>query len=180
MANASWRINTLQSGSLIFIKQMAALYNTKFYDGIHRVLEMNYTDLDITYQIELNENGSVVHEGTPFSYTPYTVWQAISRGELHGDIALMEQKYRVLGDFSLVMQWGAFSIHNSDKSKSTAVQTNHCAFVIFYSKTYLLPLYKLFLYSGPNGKWGHSDTHCGEQMNEEYFSDTDRSLQAYA
>lgn len=116
MADASWGINKeneVQNESLVFTKQMAALYNKNSYDGTNRVLEMNYTDLNVTYQIELKADGSVVHEGQPLPYTtrietPYPVWKAISRGELRGDTALMEQKYRVLGDFSLIMQWGHF------------------------------------------------------------------------
>lgn len=82
MANASWGINKdneVQSESLVFTRQMAALYNKNAYDGTERVLEMNYTDLNVTYQIELKADGSVVHEGQSLPYTtrvetPYSVW----------------------------------------------------------------------------------------------------------
>ena len=37
---------------------MAALYNKDAYDGKDRVIEMNYTDLDRSYQIFLGKDGS--------------------------------------------------------------------------------------------------------------------------
>lgn len=40
---------------LVFTRQMAALYNKDAYDGKDRVLEIHFTDLDHTYQIQLSK-----------------------------------------------------------------------------------------------------------------------------
>ncbi len=37
--------------------------------------------------------------------TPFTVWSAISRGEIGGAEALGKQMYTVSGDFSLMIDW---------------------------------------------------------------------------
>jgi len=116
MADASWGVE--ESGektdeSLIFTRQMAALYQKSAWPGKDLVLEMRYTDIDRRYQILLQKDGSRVLSGdflpaTTIIETPYTLWQAIAAGEEQGDRALMEQKYRVKGDFSLMVRWDAF------------------------------------------------------------------------
>lgn len=37
-------------------------------------------------------------------HTPSEVWLAVSRGELNGQMAFMQEKYTVEGDFSLLMK----------------------------------------------------------------------------
>ena len=119
MADASWGIeqnnssesSTEKNESLIFTKQMAALYNTKNYDGKDRILEMHYTDINKTYQVILTAEGSSVIENPTAKYTtrietPFEVWVAISRGELNGMKALITGKYKVIGDVTLMMKWG--------------------------------------------------------------------------
>lgn len=119
MADASWGIeqnnssesSTEKNESLIFTKQMAALYNTKNYDGKDRILEMHYTDINKTYQVILTAEGSSVIENPTTKYTtrietPFEVWVAISRGELNGMKALITGKYKVIGDVTLMMKWG--------------------------------------------------------------------------
>jgi len=113
MADASWGVaKSGDSGappddSLGFTRQMAALYRP---DGEARVLEINYSDIGKTYQILLTAKGSeVITDGfrtfTTRIETPYTVWRAISRGEISGQEALFQRKYRVIGDFSLMLKW---------------------------------------------------------------------------
>ena len=127
MADASWGIEEsgkkTEDPSLSFTRQMAALYNKNSYDGKPRVLEICYTDLGKTYQILLDKDGSkVVTDGslTPTTRidTPWDVWGAISRGEIRGDAALAEGKYKVSGDFSLMIHWdqyfGAASAHEKE------------------------------------------------------------------
>ena len=92
---------------------MAALYNKDAYDGKERVLEICYTDLKHTYQIKLDDKGSEVltdQSLTPTTRidTPFTVWSAISRGEIGGAEALGKQMYTVTGDFSLMVNWDKF------------------------------------------------------------------------
>ena len=117
MADASWGIShetgEKEDESLIFTRQMAALYNKASYDGKDRVLEICYTDLGKTYQIQLGKDGSrVVTDGsltaTTRIDTPWDVWLRVSRGELRGDAALMQHLYRVSGDFSLMMDWDKY------------------------------------------------------------------------
>ena len=117
MADASWGVSK-ESGekeddSLIFTRQMAALYNKNSYDGKDRVLEICYTDLGKAYQLLLGKEGcKVLTENflTPTTRidTPWDVWCAIARNELRGDEALAKQLYRVTGDFSLMIRWDHF------------------------------------------------------------------------
>lgn len=114
MADASWGIDT-QSGekeeeALTFTKQMAALYQKTAYPGKAIVLEMHYTDVDRRYQILLAEEGATVLTSQLQPYTtcietPLSLWRSIAAGEIRGDAALMQGKYRVLGDTNLMMNW---------------------------------------------------------------------------
>jgi len=117
MADASWGISRTtgekEADDLVFTRQMAALYNKDAYDGKERVLEICYTDLKHTYQIKLDDKGSEVltdQSLTPTTRidTPFTVWSAISRGEIGGAEALGKQMYTVTGDFSLMVNWDKF------------------------------------------------------------------------
>ncbi len=116
MADASWGVE--KSGeksdeSLIFTRQMAALYNKASYAGKDIVLQMHYTDIEKTYQIILGKDGSTVltdnfQTATTTIDTPYTVWKAIAAGEISGEEAMMQGKYRVTGDFSLMIRWDRY------------------------------------------------------------------------
>lgn len=133
MADASWGVSKetgeKEDPSLIFTRQMAALYNKKNYDGKDRVLEICYTDLGKTYQILLTEKGSEVRTDLSLKYTtridtPWDVWRSIAQGKLRGDEALAKQMYRVSGDFSLMINWDKFfggeqqSLQANNKSQS--------------------------------------------------------------
>ncbi len=116
MADASWGVE--KSGektdeTLTFTKQMAALYNKKAYPGKDLILEMFYTDENKRYQILLSAEGSSVLTGnfkTPTTTieTPYAVWKAIAAGEISGEEAMMQGKYRVKGDFNLMIHWDRY------------------------------------------------------------------------
>ena len=116
MADASWALE--ENGepsdeSLVFTRQMAALYNKSAWSGKDLVLEMNYTDIGKRYQILLQKDGSKVLSenfltATTVIETSYALWQSIAAGEVSGEQALMEQKYRVTGDFNLMIHWDAF------------------------------------------------------------------------
>ena len=123
MADASWGVSRetgkKEDESLIFTRQMAALYNKKSFDGTDRVLEICYTDLGKTYQILLGEKGSEVSTELQRKYTtrietPWEVWQAVARNEIRGDVALAKQMYRVQGDFSLMINWDRFFGNGQD------------------------------------------------------------------
>lgn len=117
MADASWGISQdsgeKEDESLIFTRQMAVLYNKDRYDGRERVLEICYTDLGKTYQIKLGKDGAEVLTDESLSATtridtPFSVWLALSRGEMRGDEALGKHLYTVSGDFSLMMNWDRY------------------------------------------------------------------------
>lgn len=116
MADASWGVEKTgekTDESLTFTRQMAALYNPASYRGKDIVLEMSYTDLGKRYQIILGKDGSqVIHENllsaTTTIETPYTVWEAIASGDISGEDALMQGKYRVKGDFNLMIHWDSY------------------------------------------------------------------------
>ncbi|GHU27128.1 hypothetical protein FACS1894164_19050 [Spirochaetia bacterium] len=109
MADASWNINdTGEDEGLRFTRQMAALYHA--VDDKERVLEMYYTDTGKTYQIIMTDKGHTVltdnfHPFTTRIETPLSVWQDISKGKISGQDALMQHKYRVHGDFNLMLHW---------------------------------------------------------------------------
>ena len=117
MADASWgideRTGKKMDETLVFIKQMAALYNKNSYQGQEKVLEMDLTDVDKKYQILLKEDGSEVltenfKDATTKIITPYTVWADIASGKLNGAEALMKQMYRVEGDYDIIMRWNDY------------------------------------------------------------------------
>jgi hypothetical protein len=133
MADASWGI-TQKDGenkgekpddSLNFTVQMAALYRP---DGARRVLEFYYTDIDKTYQILLTDKGSEVISENFEKYTtrietPYSLWRSISRGEITGQDALFQRKYKVIGDFEVMLRWDELFGANgapAPKTKSAA------------------------------------------------------------
>lgn len=120
MADASWGVG--ESGekedpSLVFTRQMAALYRKGSWHGHDAVLDMNYTDIGKVYRITLGQRGSRVEvepeDGFADGFTtrintPFDVWRSIASGEIAGDEALMKHLYSVEGDFNLMMHWGDF------------------------------------------------------------------------
>lgn len=117
MADASWGIDA-RSGereeeALTFTKQMAALYQKKAYSGKDIVLEMHYTDADRQYQILLTAEGSKVLTKQFQTYTtcietPLSLWKSIAAGEIRGDEALMQGRYRVFGSIDLMLNWDGY------------------------------------------------------------------------
>ncbi len=117
MADASWGVGketgAQESDTLIFTRQMAALYQRESWSGHDLVLEMNYTDVNERYQIVLGQEGSTVltdgfRTADTTVETPVTVWRAISAGEISGSEALMRHQYRVEGDFNLLIAWDKY------------------------------------------------------------------------
>lgn len=127
MADASWGVEK-ETGerldeSLIFTKQMAALYNKKSYDGKDIVLEMNYTDINKSYQMILKKDGcEVITENfqsfTTKIETPFTVWSDIASGKISGEEAMMQQMYKVKGDFNLMLRWNHYFGDTNDETES--------------------------------------------------------------
>lgn len=120
MADASWGVGKSgekEDPSLVFTRQMAALYRRQAWPGHDVVLDMNYTDIGKTYRIVLGEWGSHVEEKPAEGFaadcttkinTPLSVWRSIASGEVAGDEALMRHMYSVEGDFDLMIHWDEF------------------------------------------------------------------------
>jgi len=126
MADASWGIDRetgeKASDTLIFTRQMAALYDKSKWPGHDLVLEMAYTDVNERYQVILTkEGGSVLTEdfraATTTIETPVSVWRSIAAGEIDGSEALMRRQYRVEGDFDLLMNWDRYFAGAGEPSK---------------------------------------------------------------
>lgn len=125
-ADASWGIDKSDAGTrekdsaaqkesdtLIFTRQMAALYCKESYPGKDIVVEMHYTDVEESYQILLGKDGSHVYTDSSLTATttietPVTVWRSIAAGEIRGDEAMMQGLYRVKGDFTLMLKWDTY------------------------------------------------------------------------
>ena len=139
MADASWGIEKNgehSDESLIFTRQMAALYNPSAWSGKDLILEMYYTDLEKRYQIILNEKGSqvITEDFTTASTTietTYTLWKSIAAGDISGEEALMQQKYRVKGDFDLMTHWDRyFGSQQPEKTPDNAPKSTNMSILL--------------------------------------------------
>lgn len=136
MADASWDIkgDTAQATEVErgsrdaerFTRQMAATYRPGSFDGTERVFEIYYTDVKAGYQLVMGREGCEVRaEGScPYTTrveTPLTVWQDIARGVCSGEQAMMEGKYKTLGDLKLLISWDCFfgSDHGSGDERQS-------------------------------------------------------------
>ncbi len=137
MADASWGVS--ENGekadeSLIFTRQMAALYNKNSYKGKDIVLDMDYTDIGKKYRLILGKNGSRVTEEfsgkyTTCIHTPYSVWCSIAAGEIEGAEAMMKHLYTVDGDFNIMLHWDDYFGSQDtekpvEKAKEKTTKTN--------------------------------------------------------
>ena len=96
MADASWGVG--ESGekedpSLVFTRQMAALYRKESWQEHDVVLDMNYTDIGKVYRITLGQKGSRVE---------------VEPEDGFADGFTMKHMYSVEGDFDLMMHWDDF------------------------------------------------------------------------
>ncbi len=114
MADASWEINEPstnnkpQDKSYNFLRQMAATYHSQSYIK-DIVIEISFTDIDRTYQLCLGKEKCLVKtdDFTPFTTrieTPFELWVQISEGRTNGAEAMMQGKYKVLGDFNTMLK----------------------------------------------------------------------------
>lgn len=117
MADASWGVSKSEddtsqspSGGQILLRQMAALYRKDSYPGTDRVLEFYFSDLNETYQIILGKDECrfLSTDFIPYTTrieTTYSVWNDIATGKISGNEALAAHQYRVLGSFSIMLDW---------------------------------------------------------------------------
>lgn len=117
MANASWTIASSPEGegkdvpdrAEAFLKQMCALFNPKAAAGLEAVLEFELTDVHKAFQVVIQNGSCTLMPGKEKAFTtkittPLSVWMDIAAGRLSGPAAMNEGKYRVQGDFSLMLK----------------------------------------------------------------------------
>lgn len=120
MANASWEVQDetkaltkeekARSAAERFTRQMAATYRPQSFDGTQRVFEIYYTDVQIGFQLVTGKERCEVRAERSGPYTtrvetPLTVWQDIAKGVCSGEQAMMEGKYKTLGDLNFLISW---------------------------------------------------------------------------
>jgi len=161
MANAHWLITeadgTTDSGTVQFspneklLRQMSVIYSpTANALKNEKTIEFFFTDTNETYQLKVNGSKSVFvkdkSDFAPYSVrieTPSDVWQDISSRKLDGKNALFQNKYRVLGDFSLMTSlMDGFSVR---KSQSSQKKRSMLVFLLpFLALWIFLPLFDNF------------------------------------
>lgn len=142
MADASWQITgdgkstgeeSSNGKAFNFMRQMRATFNSNAAQGLEATIEIYYTDIDETYQLQIENGTCTLHQGTvkqPTTRitTTYETWLQISGGQLDGAGAMMEGKYRVTGDFSIMLKMdNLFGSKKKPKQKaedSTKFKTN--------------------------------------------------------
>lgn len=110
--------------AVFFTRQMAALYKPSSWNRTDKVLEMRYTDRNLSVQIVMGQSGhEVITENLrPFTTrieTPFEVWRKIARGELDGQAAMMAHQYRVEGDFELMIHWDEYFGDDTSNTESS-------------------------------------------------------------
>jgi putative sterol carrier protein len=78
-----------------------------------KVVEMYFTDVNESYQLHLTPESCTCKAGAPLPYTtrietPSQVWYDISEGKITGEEALFQHKFRVVGDFSLMLRFNDY------------------------------------------------------------------------
>jgi len=92
------------------IAGMPSVFNPEAAGDLVAVIQFNVTgDEPGSYFLQIENGVCTFHEGESSSptmtiQTPSEIWLAVSRGEMEGQTAFMQQKYTVEGDFSLLLK----------------------------------------------------------------------------
>lgn len=150
MANASWEISNDENKpnksdfSHNYMRQMVATYNpSKYKKDI--VLEMNFTDINKSYQLLIQEKKCVLITDNFKTYTtkihtPFSVWKDISEGKLSGTKAMMDKLYTISGDFDTMLAMN--ELFGENKAKVETVNVNKKSNMILM----LLPFLALWIF----------------------------------
>ena len=154
MADASWGVSKegekVDEG-YVFLKQMSALYDKSSYSGKDLVIYFQLDDINKEYEVILSKDKASVIDKDFLPYTtkittPLSVWKEIGEEKIRGDQALFEGKYKVEGDFSLMMNWDKYfpsiSSNNEVKEKEEKEEKTNMLnfllpFIAFFS---LIPI----------------------------------------
>lgn len=133
------------------MRQMAAVCNPAAYDK-DLTLEFYFTDLKETYQLAVRdgkcrmrtaEDGFLTY--TTRIETPYDLWMDISAGKVNGAQAMMEKKYRTLGDFEVMLSldsmFGAGGTREKERTQEHKKQPNLSAMIFLWCAIWIfLPI----------------------------------------
>ena len=92
------------------IARMPTVFNPEAAGDLAAEIQFDVTgDEPGSYYLQIENGVCTFHEGESSSptmtiRTPSEVWLAVSRGEMDGQMAFMQQSYTVEGDFSLLMK----------------------------------------------------------------------------
>jgi putative NADPH-quinone reductase/putative sterol carrier protein len=127
------------SPAMLFLAQMAALFNVKAASGLEAVLQFDFTDIGETYGLKISKDGCALVPGSTSTATtriivPFATWKKISDGSLGGEEALMKGAYRVEGDFAIMMRMGELFGSSGNRSAEHRKRPNlmALAFVPWY------------------------------------------------
>lgn len=120
-----------------FMKQMSLIYNPSKDISKPIVLEMNFTDKNKTYQLILDKEKCTLKTDNFSNYTTriettFSLWKDISAKKINGASALMEKKYKVLGDFSTMLKMDdLFGLSEKPKAQvSTKTRKSNMLFLL--------------------------------------------------
>ena len=93
-----------------YMEGMVRTFRPEGAKGIKLVLQMEFPDIGEAYHLDVGGGMCVLHEGRAENPTttiraPSDVWRDIGAGKINGASALMSGKYKVLGDFSIMMKF---------------------------------------------------------------------------
>lgn len=122
LADASWLISgDAKNGDRTnnFMRQMVAVYNPASYKN-DVVIEMHFTDEGKTYQLCLGKERCTLITDNFLKYdtrieTSFELWLKISDGTIDGAQAMMDKKYKVIGDMRNMMNMGEYFGASSSK-----------------------------------------------------------------
>ena len=95
----------------MYFEGMAAMYDPSRAGDFEGTFQF-HIDGDRSYYLEIKDRSCRAEEGEAAKaevvvHTPLAIWQAIGNGEISGQQALMEGKYRVEGDLGLLIKMGS-------------------------------------------------------------------------
>lgn len=179
MANLSWGvidtriiepgdtgdIRIIESdGGLIawsFMKKMRAAFDPKVRPGLSAVLQMDFTDLKESYQLVIKDNQCTLlkndfTKATTRINTHFTTWERITEGKIDPAQALIEKKFTVAGDFTLMKYladglFGTMIFHSEKKRKLVPIVFKNTPYWFIFI---MIPWMTCFVLAGVNPLWG--------------------------
>lgn len=144
MANSYWTENLPAlrdenrenpSKAFLFLRQMASLYTSSTLKN-DIIIEFYFNDIDEIYQLKLGKEKCEIDCDAFSPYTtrietPFLLWKDISEKKVNGAEALMNRKYRVLGDFSVMQKMSDYFSANEGKKDTKLIPHSAMSILLF-------------------------------------------------